>query len=202
VAFLCAISVDLVDHALVNTISTVQLIALLGGAVILIAGVALWIWWSKARGAPNLSTTIRDISLDSCESFLIPDINGGTIYIDCLLLTPACLLLLDLNETTGAVIAGDKLNQWTVSTRDQTYTIDNPVQRLLDQTAALSLVAPGADVKTLVVFTQDANFPKGHPENVITLDQLQDQYRLPPEIHASEVYARHWESIKATAIPA
>jgi hypothetical protein len=101
------------------------------------------------------------------------------------------------------VFAGEKMTQWSVFGPKRHFTISNPLPMLEDRVMAVRQLAGDAAVTGRVVFSMRGEFPKGHPEAVIRLDDLQDQFpaveRSPSGVAAA--FATVWDRIKQVAQP-
>ena len=173
------------------------LIAISLVAVLLIVGAIVFLRFSKSRKR-RLQSVIQSISSEALVNVVIPDGMGGEIHLDHLLLTPDGLLLLDLKDMGGTVFAGDKLDEWTVMDSSARLTFRNPIPVLADRVAALKLVAPEVPVTAKVVFTDAVQFPKGHPQQVTTLDELTRERAADSEADLTDIWP-YWEQIKAAA---
>ena len=105
------------------------------------------------------------------------------------------LLLIDLFDVHGMVFAGEKMEQWSIFGPKRHFTVTNPLPMLYDRVAAVRHVA-GDDVAVdgRIVFSMRGEFPKGRPEMVIRLDELQDEF---PIVERSRRAARPRRSPKS-----
>jgi hypothetical protein len=114
------------------------------------------------------------------------------------------LLALDLFDAHGMVFAGEKMQQWSIFGPKRHFMITNPLPMLYDRVAVVRQFA-GDDVPVegRIVFSMRGEFPKGRPESVIRLDELQDQF---PAVEraaggAAAAFADVWERIKQASQP-
>ena len=121
-----------------------------------------------------------------------------------LLLTQKGLLLIDLFDVHGMVFAGEKMEQWSIFGPKRHFMISNPLPMLYDRVAAVrQLAGDDVAVEGRVVFSMRGEFPKGRPEMVIRLDELQDEY---PGVEksaggAAAAFAEAWSRIKQASQP-
>ena len=129
----------------------------------------------RARRA--IDNVISSVAYDELRNVLLPTGSGDQIHVNYLLLTQKGLLLIDLFDTHGMIFAGEKMGQWSIFGPKRHFMIANPLPMLYDRVAAVRQFA-GDDVPVegRIVFSMRGEFPKGRPDAVIRLDELQDQY--------------------------
>jgi hypothetical protein len=147
----------------------------------------------------KLRRRLRDISQDVLVNFFVPDGNGGEIHIDHLLLTDQGLVLLETNDLSGVVFAGNRLDTWSAVSEIGRITFDNPISRLQDRTAAISFLAPGVPIAAKVLFVNEATFPKGHPASVVTIPVLLEEYASDASGVEVSMFNKQWDAIKTAA---
>ena len=189
---------------MLNTLSPWLLLGLVVAVIAVIVGAVRFLRWNRSTPR-QIQRVVRSISVDALVDVVIPDGVDGEIHIDHLLLTEQGLLVLDIKDVRGSVFAGDKMDVWTAIEPGNRFTFDNPIPLMQDRVAAVAWQAPGVPIESKVVFTQNAEFPKGHPDAVITLDALYEQYRCDStEIRGPSMdgVASQWDRIKAVATAA
>ncbi len=178
-----------------------QSIMITGGLLLIISlvggGWAIIRW--RRLHKDTLRRRLRDISHDVLVNFFVPDGNGGEIHIDHLLLTDRGLVLLETNDLSGAVFAGNRLDTWSAVSAIGRTTFENPISRLQDRTAAISFLAPGVPVAAKVLFVNEATFPKGHPASVVTIPVLLEEYASDAAGAEVRMFNKQWGAIKAAA---
>ena len=169
--------------------------------LIVVAVVVVGLWWGlrERSSRRDLIRAIQKVSHDSLADILIPDGLGGEIYIDHLLLTPRGLVVLDVKDVQGSVFAGERLDLWSATSSQGRVEFDNPLPTLQDRTAALNQLLPGVPIETRVVFQQSVSFPKGHPDNVRTLENFVAEYESVSAHEDGGDYGGHWETLKSAA---
>jgi len=128
--------------------------------------------------------------------------SDGEILIDQLLLTSQGLLILELKDVEGAVFGSDKMEDWTVISAQRRYTFPNPQHGLYDRIAAVRHIVRQVPVAGRVVFLDGAEFNKGMPGLVSTLDQLLEEFGEKNKKTAQvkvEAFVPHWELISRRA---
>ncbi len=185
-------------------------------------GLPLWLWvitgiallgagayfireqFRLLRARRAIDNVISSVAYDELRNVLLPTGSGEQIHLNYLLLTQKGLLLIDLFDVHGMVFAGEKMAQWSIFGPKRHFMVANPLPMLYDRVAAVRHVA-GDDVAVegRIVFSMRGEFPKGRPEMVIRLDELQDQF---PSVEksaggAAAAFAEVWDRIKQTAQP-
>jgi hypothetical protein len=158
----------------------------------------------QVRARKAIDNVISSVAYDELRNVLLPTGTGDQIHVNCLLLTQKGLLVIDLFDAHGMIFAGEKMEQWSIFGPKRHFMITNPLPILYDRVAVLSQFA-GEDVPVegRIVFSMRGEFPKGRPDAVIRLDELQDQF---PAVErsaggAAAAFADVWERIKLAAQP-
>ncbi len=158
----------------------------------------------QVRARRAIDNVISSVAFDELRNVLLPTGSGDQIHINYLLLTQKGLLALDLFDAHGMVFAGEKMEQWSIFGPKRHFMITNPLPMLYDRVAVVRQFA-GDDVPVegRIVFSMRGEFPKGRPETVIRLDELQDQF---PAVEraaggAAAAFADVWERIKQASQP-
>lgn len=179
--------------------------AWVAAALAALAGVA-WLVrgrYRQLRARRAIDNVISAVAYDELRDVLLPTGAGDEIHLHYLLLTERGLLVIDLFDVAGLIFAGEKMQQWSVFGAKRHFTFANPLPMLYDRVAAVRQLAGELPVEGRVVFSMQGEFPKGHPEAVMRLDALHEQY---PAVErssggAAAAFAPVWERIKAAAKP-
>ncbi len=163
----------------------------------------LWLLYRFVRGrGSKLDQVLREIAYERVHDLVIPNGDDGEILIDQLLLTSQGLLILELKDVDGAVFGSDKMQDWTVISADRRYTFPNPQHGLYDRIAAVRQIVRQVPVAGRVLFLDGADFSKGMPGLVATLDQLLDEFgekNKKAALVKVEAFMPHWELISRWA---
>ena len=175
-------------------------------AVAVTAGVGIYaivqrIRYLRARRA--IDNVIGSVAFDLLKNVLLPAAPGEQVHVNYLLLTQNGLLVVDLFDLPGMIFAGEKMEQWSVFGPKRHFTIANPLPMLFDRVAAVRALAGDIRVDGRIVFSMRGEFPKGRPDAVIRLDDLQDVYPVVDKSPgaAAAAFAAVWEHIKSVAQP-
>jgi hypothetical protein len=155
----------------------------------------------KGRGS-KLEQVLRDIAYERVHDLVIPNGDDGEILIDQLLLTSQGLLVLELKDVEGSVFGSDKMEDWTVISAQRRYTFPNPQHGLYDRIAAVRQIVRQVPVAGRILFLDGAEFSKGMPGLVSTLDKLLEEFGEKNKKGAQvkvEAFMPHWELISRRA---
>ena len=153
----------------------------------------------------HLRQVLNEIGYDRIDGLIVPDSDDGEIQIDYLLLTSQGLLILHIKDVEGVVFGSDKMQDWTVMSDDRRYTFPNPQPAMFDRIAAVRDVVRQVPVAGRILFLDGADFTKGVPRLVCTLDELANDFGEPDKNAAKfkiEAFRPHWDLISKAAISA
>ena len=166
----------------------------------------VWLLYRYVRARRNkLRRVLDDIAFERLEDLVIPSAHEGEIQIDKLVLTSQGLLILEVKDVQGVVFGSDKMQDWTVMSDDRRYTFPNPQPAMFDRIAAVRDVVRQVPVAGRILFLDGADFTKGVPRLVCTLDELANEFGEPDKNAAKfkiEAFRPHWELISKAAISA
>jgi len=172
-------------------------------AAIVLLSIA-WVVYRLVRGrGGDFERAVADISFDRIDGLVIPSADEGEILVDYLLLTAQGLLVLEVKDVQGTVFGGDKLQDWTVINDERRYTFSNPQPALYDRIAAVRQIVREVPVAGRILFLDGAEFAKGTPGLVSSLDQLVSEFGEPDKKAAKfkiEAFKPHWELIRKQAL--
>ena len=172
--------------------------------ILLVILLLVWLVYrrSTAKGL-TLSNVLNDIAYERVDGLVIPNVDEGEIQIDHLLLTAQGLVIIDIKEVHGAVFGSDKMQDWTVISNDRRFTFTNPQPALFDRIAAVRHIVRQVPVAGRILFLDGAEFTKGVPGLVSTLQQLHDEFGDTDKSAAKikiEAFRQHWEALNARAL--
>lgn len=165
---------------------------------IAIAAVIAIVWYVRRRATPEqqLKKLLSSVGNDYLRNFVVPNGVGGEIHIDCLVLTPIGLIVLDIIDAQGTVFAGDRLDTWSATDNGQRITFINPIPRLQARIEAISSLARGVPLDGRVLFVGNVEFPKGHPRQVATPTSLLEELADIDVNGNAQHLEHHWENIQ------
>lgn len=169
--------------------------------VMLLVLAALLILFIRRR-RNTLQRALNDISFERLEGLIIPSADEGEIQIDQVLLTSKGILIVDVKNVQGVVFGGDKMQDWAVISDERRYTFSNPQPTLYDRIAAVRQVVRQVPVEGRLLFLDGAEFTKGVPALVCTLDDLVEEFGEPDKkaaYYKIEAFRPHWELLEQAA---
>lgn len=173
-------------------------------AVGVLALLIVWIIYRYFRGRSDaLQRALNEISFERIEGLVIPNADEGEIQIDQLLLTSRGVLILDIKDVKGTVFGSDKMQDWAVISNERRYTFSNPQPMLFDRIAAVRQVVREVPVAGRLLFLEGAEFTKGVPGLVCTLEELVNEFGETDKKAAKfkiESFRPHWELIRKAAL--
>jgi len=160
-------------------------------------------WLRQVRARRAIDNVISSVAYDELRNVLLPTGTGDQIHVHYLLLTQHGLLVIDLFDVQGVIFAGEKMAQWSVFGPKRHHTFTNPLPMLEDRVMAVRQLAGETPVHGRIVFSMRGEFPKGRPESVIRLDELQDGFPVVERSPggAAAAFAPVWDRIKQVAQP-
>ncbi len=171
-------------------------------AVILL--LVVWIVYRRRRRRTwRLNKVLKEIAHDRIDRIVIPNGDGGEIQIEHLLLTTKGLLVVDIKDVVGTVFGSDRMQDWTVISEERRFTFSNPQHSLYDRLAAVRDIVRQVPVEGRIVFLDGAEFTKGVPELVRSLDELAKEFGGDDRKSATvkiEAFKPHWEQIQRAAL--
>ncbi|MGI9308869.1 MAG: nuclease-related domain-containing protein [Gammaproteobacteria bacterium] len=171
-----------------------------GAIFVLLVGI-VWFWRRlvRMRSVPyRLESAVQSRK----SNFLIPNGEGGEIFIEHALLTSTGVVLVDVKDISGNVFGSDGMDDWTVFDGKARYTITNPQYGLFDRMAAMKSLMPDVPVSGFVAFTKLAMFPKGRPENTVMFDALVSELGVRNtggQEAAIGLWKSHWDAMESQA---
>lgn len=178
------------------------LIYIAAAVVVVISAAGVWLW---RRRKPDLEAALKSVAIDTMHDIVVPDGMGGHIHVEYLLLTARGLLVIDVKRFEGIIFASDRMDDWTVISKEGRYAFPNPQGTLYDRVAAVKRLVRDVPVAGFVLFAAGADFSKGRPRHVLLPGELTDGYKKPDrsEIERlTEAFAVHWERVRDAAAPA
>ena len=172
--------------------------------LLLVVFLLVWLFYRRrTTHGLSLSSVLSDIAYERVDGLVIPNVDEGEIQIDHLLLTAQGLLIIDIKDVEGAVFGSDKMQEWTVIRNDRRFTFTNPQPALFDRIAAVRHIVREVPVAGRILFLDGAEFAKGVPGLVSTLQEIQDEFGDRDKSAAKikiEAFRQHWEALGASAV--
>ncbi|MDZ7662200.1 nuclease-related domain-containing protein [Thiohalophilus sp.] len=175
-----------------------ELLIVWGIAVALLLAGLFLIWPTLCSGLRDrrLQKKIRAVGADVLHQVVISDGLDGAMYLENLLLTPDGLLVLPVHRYQGVVFAADGIDNWTQVLGNRTYKFPNPLPQLQSEVLAVKNYATQTPVEGRVVFIPGVGFPKGRPDKLLSMDELDTLAEQNRTREVPPAYWQSWESLK------
>jgi len=128
--------------------------------------------WQAGGELRTVEQSIKTKSVDFMKDIVIPDGVYGYHFIDYLVVMPDTILIIGVQPNQGYIFGGTQIDQWTHVINNRSFHFDNPLMKLNQYRQSLETLLPGANLEFKVVFLSDSSFPKGKPDDVVELDEL------------------------------
>lgn len=143
-----------------------------------------------------LRQKINSLAAESLHQVVLPDGMEGAVYLENLLLTPDGLLVLAIHGYRGVLFAADNIDNWTQVIGKRSYKFPNPLTQLESDVLAVRACVNNIPVTGRVLFTSGVEFPKGKPEKLISLTELENMRQQNQDKPVPATYLQAWEELK------
>ncbi len=148
-------------------------------ALLLLAAVIGLLFFKKIkRGYADwyLFHSVKKLGNDVMQNIILSDGMDGTVCIDNLILMPDRILVVSVGRYQGTVFASENIDIWTQVVGKRSYKFSNPLLKLEQDIAAVRANSPKINISGILVFSPDVSFPKGKPDNVISVLEAKQRY--------------------------
>lgn len=143
----------------------------------------------------RLEKRIGSVGVEQLKNVLLDDGMGGQSFFERLLLTPNGILVLISNYRDGIIFGGERMDMWAQVLGKRTIRFTNPLHYIDAQLSTLRFHLPKVMVKGSVLFMGDCRFPKGKPERVWTLRELDEVVSAEHSEPVAPQHKQAWEEI-------
>lgn len=166
-------------------------------AVLLLLGAALaWTSLRNSYAEFSLRRKIRNVAVDVLHQVVVTDGLDGAVFVDNLLLTPQGILVLPVHRYRGALFAADNIDNWTQVVGKRSYKFANPLRQLEADVIAIKTHVPDVPVEGRVLYTKGVEFPKGKPEQLVSVKDLM-QLKATGVTHGiPNHYLQAWDNLR------
>ena len=120
----------------------------------------------------KLNNLLANTGADVLHNVTIPDGMEGNIFIEYLILTPKNIILLGVKKYKGLIFAAEKIDLWTQVIGNKSYKFNNPLLQLENDSLALKSIVENSEIVEKVLFINGSEFPKGKPDNVVSVSDV------------------------------
>ncbi len=151
----------------------------------------------------RVAKIVKNLNIVSQKNVAFPDSMDGYVFVDYLLLTPAGIVVLDLQDYNGFIFGGPNIDQWTQMVRQRGYKFENPLHQNAWRLQILRALVKDAPLIGKVVFSSVSQFPKGIPEGVLHVSTLSaDLAELIDNKETPEAVRKAWDELLGHAVDA
>ena len=137
---------------------------------LLILGFLTQIVWVKEYIAEwKLNYLLKNMGVKSLHNISILDGTDEKVFIEHLILTSNNILLLTVKRFRGLIFAAEKIDLWTQVLGNKSYKFENPLHQLEYNMGILNSKLENTKIVGKVLFIKGSEFPKGKPEDVISV---------------------------------
>lgn len=121
----------------------------------------------------RMERCISSSGLEWMRNVLLEDGMGGLAFFEWLLMTPHNIRVLVTTPRKGIIFAGDRMDTWAQVVGKRTTRFSNPLYSMEGLLTCLRYHQPDVSTEGKILFMGECSFPKGRPESVLTLTDLQ-----------------------------
>ena len=147
----------------------------------------------------RMERCIASSGLERMRNVLLDDGMGGLAFFEWLLMSPHEIRVLTTNPRDGIIFAGDRMDTWAQVMGKRTIRFANPLYSMEGLLACLRYHQPKVSTAGRILFMGNCSFPKGRPEGVMTLPDLERERGDGVKEAALPVVEQAWKELKEKA---
>ncbi len=120
----------------------------------------------------RIQRCLNQIGSEQIRDFTCPDGLEGVYSIDRLALTRDAILVIGYKPYVGNIYCAERIAEWTQVIGQKSFKFENPLFEIDNQITALHILLGSSPLKGYLLFSDNAVFPKGHPESVLQPDRI------------------------------
>ena len=93
------------------------------------------------------------------------------------------------------IFAADKIDLWTQVIGNKSYKFENPLRQLESDVLALNSKIENTKIEEKVLFINGSEFPKGKPDNVVSISDIKEWRKNFSEEDISEAVRADWKQL-------
>ena len=164
--------------------------------VIILIILFIYIRYQKKSFSLKIKKQLKRMSYDYIENIVLDDGLDQYAQFDYVLLTENGVIVLDIKDYSGHIFGADKIDEWTQIIQRKSYKFANPFFELSHKIELLKNINKEISVNGLILFADEADFPKGCPDKVISLKDLKDNYSKLTKQKIPVAMQKPWVQIK------
>lgn len=154
-------------------------------------------WVARDRYLKKVNRMVKKISSDYFKDISLDLGEDQYAYFDYLLLSTQGIIALEIKNFSGHIYGSAGINQWTQIVERKSYKFTNPFFELEKKIELLKQLIPDHNINGIIVFTEQADFPKGRPDNVMRVSECLRFFGKAAKHDTPEFYTSGWNHLKA-----
>jgi len=155
------------------TLDLNEIIALVLACLLLIVGIYIaYRCLAKNRQQRKIRRVIKKISSAFLKNIALDLGEDQYAYFDYILLNKDGILVLEFKDYAGHIFGSEQINEWTQVIEGKSYKFANPFFELERKIELLGQIVPDQAINAVIFFTDNADLPKGRPQNVLLIKEL------------------------------
>jgi len=152
----------------------------LGISASVVVVVAL-IWFViKTRRSPEdrmVEQCVKDNCIDYARNIILSDGLYGYYFIDYVILQPDKIIVVGMEHLDGYIFGSEQVEEWAQVLNKQSKNFPNPLLFIDMYIQTIQSFISGVDIVGRLIFTGDCSFPKGVPAGVMSLENLNGEFK-------------------------
>ena len=171
-------------------------------AIVVVLALLLVLFLNRKRILVNLrewriQRCLGRIGSKQIRGLVCDDGLDGYYKIDRLALTPNAILLINYRPYVGNIYCAESISEWTQVIGQKSFKFENPLFEIENQLTSLRLLIGDAPIRGYLFFNHSAEFPKGHPDSVLTPDNIPEEFLSTGSAGVTAEIRAAWELLEA-----
>ena len=104
-----------------------------------------------------------------------------------------------MKKYRGLIFAANEIDLWTQVIGNKSYKFNNPLRQLESDALALNSKIENSKIEVKVLFINGSDFPKGKPDNVVSMVEINELSRNYADADISEALRKDWNQLLGLA---
>ena len=164
-------------------------------AIVLLGLISQALWVKEYIAEWKLNNLLKNVGAESLHNVTVSDDIDGKIFIEYLILTANKILLVGVKKYRGLIFAAEKIDLWTQVISNKSYKFENPLRQLESTISFLNNKIENTKIVGKVFFIKGSEFPKGKPENVVTITEIKEWGGKKDKLEISQALRKDWDTL-------
>ncbi len=121
--------------------------------------------------------SVKGNSIDYARNIVLSDGLYGYYFIDYVMLQPGKIIVMGIEHVDGYIFGSSQVEEWAQVLNKQSKNFRNPLLLVDMYIQAIQSIIVGVEIVGRVLFTSECSFPKGMPDNVINLENIDKELK-------------------------